>query len=112
MIAEMLSELTDDGRHRERAETSAEVGIEAVDRVQEPDAGDLLEILDRLSRMPVAMGEAPGERQIAPDRLLAIEGAAFGPQPREQQSVIVSSDRVHAVPDDAGRAGVTSRAPV
>ena len=69
VIAEVLPKLTEDRRHREAAEPRAHVGIEAVDRVQEPDAGDLLEVLDRLSGVPVAMGEAAGERQVTPDAL-------------------------------------------
>ena len=57
----------------------AHIGIEAVDRVQEPDAGDLLEVLDRLSGVPVAMGEAARERQVLR------RTACSRPQPRERQ---------------------------
>ena len=73
MIAEVLAELAEDRRHRERAEPRAHVGIEAVDRVQQPDAGDLLEVLDRLSGVPVAVGEGAREGQVTPDGFLAID---------------------------------------
>src|SRR5206468_2149918 len=49
-IAEVALELADDRRHRERGEGEAPIGIEALDRLDEPQARDLEEIVVRFAR--------------------------------------------------------------
>ena len=98
-VAEMPPQLTQDRRHREAAECGSAVGIEAVDRLQEADAGDLLEVLDRLLGAPVAAGEAAGERQIALEHPVARRRARVGAEAREQPALLVLCRCIHASPD-------------
>ena len=44
------------------SESSAAVGIEAVDGLDEPERGDLDEIVDRLAGVAEAEGQAAGQR--------------------------------------------------
>ena len=63
LVAEVALELAQDRRRRKGRERDAAIGIEAVDRLQQPERRDLDEILGLRVVMPVALGEVPGERQ-------------------------------------------------
>ena len=67
----MPPQLTQDRRDCKAAERRPAAGVEAVDRLQEADAGHLLEVLDRLIGVPVSDSEAAGERQVALERPVA-----------------------------------------
>ncbi len=47
------------------------VRVEAIDRLHEPEARDLHQIIERLPRAAVAAGELPGEREKALDEFFA-----------------------------------------
>ena len=71
VVAEVPLDLADDGRHREGRELHAAVGVEAVDRVDQPDRADLDDVLHRLVAAAEAGGRVPHEREVGLD-----EGAA------------------------------------
>ena len=60
--------------------------VEAVDRLQQPERGDLDQVVERLAAALVAAGELAGERQEALDELLARELVA-GVRALEQRAV-------------------------
>ena len=76
VVAVVALELAGDRRHGEGRELAAAFGVEAVDRAEQPDAGDLHEVVQRLGAAVVAPGEAAGERQEAFDELVAGGGVA------------------------------------
>ncbi len=73
-IAEVALQLAEDRRNREGLEGDAPSRVEAVDRLHQPEAGDLLEVLDRLMRAAVAVRELVGQRQEAPNQRLSSVG--------------------------------------
>src|SRR5215208_3717579 len=70
----MTLELAEDRRHRVAGECDPAVGIEAVERLDEPEARDLDEVVQRLAVAAVARGEAPREGHEAARELLAHDG--------------------------------------
>src|SRR5204863_5527576 len=64
-VPEVPPQLPQDRRDREAAECGSALRVEAVDRLQEPEAGDLLEVLSRLPGLAIAVRKAAGEWQIA-----------------------------------------------
>jgi hypothetical protein len=64
-------QLAEDGRRGEGCEGDSAVGFEAIDRVDQAEAGDLEQVVEGLVGGAVAAGEALGEGEIAPDQLLA-----------------------------------------
>jgi hypothetical protein len=97
-------ELADDRRHRVGREVAAAVGVEAVDRVDEADARDLDEVVERLGAAVVAAGEPAGERQEALDELIAGGDVAEAGVPAEQP-LYPRGSRV----DGGGRRGALRR---
>jgi len=71
VVAVVALQLAGDRRDGERRELAAALGVEAVDRAEQPDAGDLDEVVERLGAAVVAPGQAAGEREEALDELVA-----------------------------------------
>jgi hypothetical protein len=71
VVAVVALQLAGDRGDGERRELAPALGVEAVDRAEQPDAGDLDEVVERLGAAVVAPGEAAGERQEALDELVA-----------------------------------------
>ena len=86
MVAEVALELADDRRDGERGEREAAVGVEALDRLQQGERGDLLEIVE-LGLAVVAPSEVAAERQEALDQACACGGIALAQVAAEQQEV-------------------------
>ena len=70
-VAEVALQLAQDRGHRVGREGRPAGGVEAVDRLHEPDAGDLHEVVEGLVGALVAARELARERQEALDQLLA-----------------------------------------
>ena len=70
-VAEVALELAEDGRRRVARERVPERRVEALDRLDQAQARDLVQVLRRLGAAGVAVGEAARERQEALDQLLA-----------------------------------------
>ena len=70
-VAEVAFELAEDGRRGEGAEGDAAVGVEAVDGVDQGEAGDLQEVVEGLAGAPVAARQAFGEVDVPAHQLLA-----------------------------------------
>ncbi len=74
-VAKVALELAEDRRRRVAREGVAQRRVEALDRLDQPQARDLVEVLGRLGAAGVAVGEAAGERHEAVDELFADRGA-------------------------------------
>jgi hypothetical protein len=83
-------------------ERPAALGVEAVDRLEQPDAGDLEDVLVGLAARHEAPGEAARERQEAPGQHVAIGAIARVREPPEQLAIHPDPGRVGGV-DDGGR---------
>jgi hypothetical protein len=70
-VAEVPLELAEDGRHGVGRERDAAVGLVAVDRLDEPEAGNLQEVVERLAAALVAPRQPAGQGQEALDENLA-----------------------------------------
>ena len=68
-VAHVALDLSEDRRDGIAGERRPAVGIEAVDRLHEREAGHLHEILERHRRVAVAAREAAREREVALDQL-------------------------------------------
>ena len=73
LVAEVALELAEDGRDGEARERGLAARVEAVDRLQQPERGDLDQVVERLAAALVAAGELARERQEALHELLARE---------------------------------------
>ena len=71
LVAERALELAEDRRRRVARELGSAAGLEAVDRLDQPEAGDLHEVVERLVGVAVAEREVAGERDEALDQLVA-----------------------------------------
>src|SRR5262249_38905956 len=63
LVAEVALELTEDRRDREARERGLAARVEAVDRLQQAERGDLLEVVELLAAPLVAARELARERQ-------------------------------------------------
>ena len=77
VVAEVALELAEHGRHRVGGERGLARGVEAVDRLDQPEGRDLHEVVQRLVRAPVPARHPPREReqtlhQLLPRRLIAV----------------------------------------
>src|SRR6185436_21158479 len=88
-VAEMALELAGDRRNGERREADVARDVEAIDRLQEAERRDLLEILERLALARVPSRQAPCERKHALGEL----------RPRGGVTVLVpaAQERAHLV---------------
>ena len=71
LVAEVALDLAEHRRRRVGGEAHLAREVEAVDRLHDPDAGDLHEVVERLAAVGVAPGERPGERQHLLGQLVA-----------------------------------------
>ena len=71
VVAEVALELAEHRRHGVGGERGLARGVEAVDRLDQPERGDLDEVVERLVGAPVAPRHPPGQREQALDQLLA-----------------------------------------
>jgi hypothetical protein len=106
-VTEVTAELTEDRRHGEAGERRLPFGVEAVDRIQEADGSDLLEVVDRLRGVAVAGGEPVREREVALDHCLMVGRGAAGAQAYEELSPVVEGRPFHTFQDDRTRSRVT-----
>ena len=67
-VAEVPLELADDGRDGEAGEVDAPVGVEPVDRLDQADHRDLVQVVGGLAAAAVAVGQVLGQRQPRLDR--------------------------------------------
>ena len=67
----MAAQLAGDRRAGEGAERHADRRIEALDRLEHAEAGDLEEVVDRLATPGEAHRLAPGEVEVRLDQLVA-----------------------------------------
>ena len=70
-VAEVAAQLAEDRRPGEGRERDAALGVVALQRRDEPEAGDLEQVVAGLDSAAVAHREAAGERQEAAHELLA-----------------------------------------
>jgi hypothetical protein len=84
LVAEVALDLAEHRGHRERRERDAAVGVEAVDGLQQPEGGDLHDVLERLGLAPVAQRDLPREAHEALDELLTSTLVAVLLEPDEQ----------------------------
>ena len=75
-IAEVASKLAEDRRRRVGRKRLAALGIEAIDRLDQPEACDLHQVVELLGCASVAQGKRSRQRQKAPDQLLLQRGIA------------------------------------
>jgi hypothetical protein len=83
LVAEVALQLAEDGRRGVARELRPASGLEAVDRLDQAEARDLHEVVQRLVRVRVAKGEVTRERQEALAELLA----------RSEVAVVVVADQ-------------------
>lgn len=66
-VAEIASQLTHDRRNRKRHERGLAFGVEAIDRAQQPDGGNLHQVLHRFMRVGVATRQSSGQGHVLLD---------------------------------------------
>src|SRR5207237_530444 len=71
LVAEVALQLTDDRRGGERRELQPPARIEPLDGLQQPEEGDLDEVLDRLAPVLESAGEVLGQADLRGDDLVA-----------------------------------------
>ena len=89
LVAEVALELAEDRRDRERRERGLARRVEAVDRLEQPERGDLDQVVELLPAALVAAGELAREGQEARDELLARGGIALAVVADEQAPVLL-----------------------
>ena len=80
----MATKLAEDRRRRVGGEGDTALGVEAVERLDEAEARDLDQVLERLAAAAVARSEPPDERHEAARELLADDGIAGAREPIEE----------------------------
>jgi hypothetical protein len=90
-------ELAKDRRHGERRERGRAGRLEAVDRLQQAERGDLDEVVERLAAALVAARELARERQEALDERLASRGIAVAVVALQQALVLARPNRALAL---------------
>src|SRR5262245_41448794 len=70
-VAEVPLQLPDDGREDVRHQLHFAIEIEALDRLDQSDVRDLLEVVDLLAAPRVAIGDATNDRDEALDQPVA-----------------------------------------
>src|SRR5439155_17029293 len=104
-VTEMALELAQDRRDGVAGEGDVAIGVEAVDRLDEPERRDLEEVLERLLGALVAARELARQQQEALDERLARRGVAVALVAQEQLAVLASPLR----PARGGVAHVAAR---
>lgn len=72
LVAEVAADLAEDGRCREARELAAALGIEPVDRLDEPDRADLDQIVERLSAVGIPPRKSFDQRHQVHDEGFAV----------------------------------------
>ena len=106
LVAEVALDLADDRRGGVRRELDAAVGVEAVDRLDQPDRADLDEVLERLAAVAEAAGAVLDQRQVQVHQRVAGGVPARRREPSSSRSSTKSSalrSRVTSTPRRAGR---------
>ena len=70
-VAEVSAELAGHGRSGERGERHAELGVEALDRFEDPESRDLDEVVHRLATTAEPHRLAAGEVEVLLDQAVA-----------------------------------------
>ena len=96
VVAEVALELAEHRRHRVGGERRLARGVEAVDRLDQPERRDLDQIVERLVGAPVAARHPAREREQARDELLA-RGLVAVAVVAEQQPPVLLRPRDAAV---------------
>jgi hypothetical protein len=92
-IPVVAAQLTHDGRRGIRGELDLTARIEAIERLEEADPGDLEKVVEWLAPLGVASGQGSHEPAVALDELLACSVVAVALPALDQTSL---SGRVHA----------------
>ena len=87
-VAEVALDLAEDGRHGVAREGDLALEVEALDGVDEAQAGDLEEVVEGLVGALVAARELAGERQEALDERVAVDRVALVEVAREQRAIL------------------------
>jgi hypothetical protein len=87
-VAEVVAQLTDDRRLGEDNERDAALGLVAVDGFDEPDAGGLTQIIERLAPARVAAGKTMRVGEEGDDDLLPRLGVARCASVEEQAKAL------------------------
>src|SRR4051794_16444566 len=90
-VAEVALDLAEDGRDRVARERDVAAEVEAVDRLDEPEARDLEEVVEGLLRALVAAGELAREGEEALDQRRAVDRVATRQVALEERPVLVSA---------------------
>ena len=76
LVAEVALDLADDRRGGVRRELDAALGLEPVDRLDQPDRADLDQVLEGLAAVAEAAGAVLDQREVEVDQVVAGGGAA------------------------------------
>ena len=77
VVAEVAAHLTTDGRDGVAQEVGRPLGVEAAHGLDQPEVGDLLEVVDGDATTVVATGDLAGHAHVEPDDLL-LDGGPVG----------------------------------
>ena len=91
LVAEVALELAEDRRHGEGRERGLARRVEAVDRLEQAERGDLDEVVELLAAALVAPRELAGERQEALDQRLARGRVAVRGAALEQRAILAGA---------------------
>jgi hypothetical protein len=75
-VAEVAQHLAGDGRYREGQEVDATAGFEPVDRQDQPEVRDLLQVVEAAATGDVPAGDVAGDRKVTGDQLVAQQSTA------------------------------------
>ena len=112
-VSEVSTKLAQHGRRGECCERDAATRVEPVDRLDEPDLGDLHEVGDRHTSVGHRQGASPGEPAVPEDELVSQRGVARLVELFEQDFVVddVLADRGHCGPPGRRSGGWIVRRP-
>src|SRR5665811_2231676 len=88
-IRDRAFELAEDGRRGERGEGDAALGVEAVDRVEQAEVGDLEQVVEGLAGAAVAQRQPFGEGHVAAHELLAARLVAVAGEAAPELAVVL-----------------------
>src|SRR5207342_2843583 len=81
-------QLAQDGRSGEAREGDSSLGLVAIYRIEQTEAGDLVEIVAGLRSGPVTPSQVARVRQVAPHQLLPGGGVFVLPKPPPQLALV------------------------
>ena len=92
LVAEVALELAEDRRDGERRERRLALGVEAIDRLEQPERRDLDQVVELLAAALVAPCELACERQEALHELLARGRVVLAVVADQQPSILLRAD--------------------